>query len=195
MNPPAGVAFPSPSGNLKAAIRANAGRSLWQTGSVSKAFTKEDSALDEIVVAPRPPLPPGVPNYVTARGLELLRVERRALEAARAALRAAPEGGAKLAAVCARLTELEQRLASAECVQSAVGGGAVVRFGSHVTLLAASGSEQRYQIVGVDEADPGSGKVAFLSPLARALLGASVGDSVRLKKPGGVEELELLSIE
>jgi transcription elongation factor GreB len=162
---------------------------------VSKAFTKEDSAPDDVVVAPRPPLPPGVPNYVTPRGLELLRAERRALEAAKVALRAAPESAAKLAAVVARLTELEQRLASAQCVEPAVGAGAVVRFGSHVTLLDARGTEQRYQIVGVDEADPSSGKVAFLAPLAKALLGASVGDSVKLHKPGGVEELELLSIE
>jgi transcription elongation factor GreB len=162
---------------------------------VSKAFTKEDSAPDELVVAPRPPLPPGVPNYVTPRGLELLRAERRALEAARAALRAAPESVAKLGALSARLAELEQRLVSAQCVEPAAGGARVVRFGSHVTLLAASGSEQHYQIVGVDEAEPSAGKVAFLAPLAQALLGAAVGDSVKLNKPGGVEELELLSIE
>ena len=162
---------------------------------MSKAFTKEDAALDDVVVAARPPLPPGVPNYVTPRGLELLRAERRALEAARVALRAAPEGAAKLSAVSARLTELEQRLACAQCVEPAAAGAGVVRFGSCVTLLDASGSEQRYQIVGVDEADPSSGKIAFLAPLAQALLGASVGDSVKLKKPGGVEELELLSIE
>jgi transcription elongation factor GreB len=161
---------------------------------MSKAFTKEDSAADEIVVAPRAPLPPGVANYVTPHGLALLRAERQALENARAALREAPDGAGKLAALAGRLAELDQRLASAECVEPPPEPPTAVRFGCHVTLLDAAGREQRYQIVGVDEADPGAGKIAFLSPLARALLGAQVGDSVRLKKPGGSEELELLAI-
>jgi transcription elongation factor GreB len=162
---------------------------------MSKAFTKEDSAADDVVIAPRAPLPPGVPNYVTPRGLALLRAERQALENARAALREAPESAGKLAALSGRLAELEQRLASAECVEPPPEPPAAVRFGCQVTLLDGAGREQRYQIVGVDEADPGAGKIAFLSPLAQALLGAEVGDSVRLKKPGGSEQLELLAIE
>jgi transcription elongation factor GreB len=162
---------------------------------MSKAFTKEDSALEDVLVAPRAPLPAGVPNYVTPRGLELLRAERQALESARAALRGAGDASARLAALAARLAELDQRLASAQCVEPTAGGTALVRFGSRVTLRAAGGREQRYQIVGVDEADPGSGKIAFLSPLARALLGAEVGDRVPLKKPGGSEELEVLAVE
>ena len=160
---------------------------------MSKAFTKEDSAPDEIVVARRAPLPQGVPNYVTPRGLELLREERQALESARAGLRGAADGTARLAALGARIVELEQRIASAQCVEPSP--SSVVRFGSSVTLLDESERQQRYQIVGVDEADPGQGKVAFLSPLARALLGARVGDNVRIDKPGGSEDLEVLAIE
>ena len=161
---------------------------------MSKAFTKEDSAAEDVVVPPRAPLPPGVPNYVTPRGLALLRAERQQLESARAALREAPDGAAQLAALAGRFAELEQRLASAECVEPPREPPTVVRFGCHVTLLDSAGREQHYQIVGVDEADPGAGKIAFLSPLARALLGAEVGDRVRLKKPGGSEQLELLAI-
>lgn len=161
---------------------------------MSKAFTKEDSAADDVIVAPRAPLPAGVPNYVTPHGLALLRAERQGLESARAALREAPESAAKLAALAERLAELEQRLASAECVEAPPEPAAAVRFGCHVTLRDAAGREHRYQIVGVDEADPSAGKIAFLSPLAKALLGAEVGDSVRVKKPGGSEELELLTI-
>jgi transcription elongation factor GreB len=161
---------------------------------MSKAFTKEDSAPDEVLVVPRAPLPAGVPNYVTPQGLELLRAERQALEAARAALRGVTDAAAQLAALSARLGELEQRLASAQCVEP-VAGATVVRFASRVTLRDANARQQRYQIVGVDEADPGSGKLAFLAPLARALLGAEVGERVRLEKPGGSEELEVLSIE
>jgi len=144
---------------------------------VSKAFTKEDSAPDDVVVAPRPPLPAGVPNYVTPRGLELLRAERRALEAARAVLRASPDGAAKLGAASARLTELEQRLASAQCVEPAPGGGAVVRFGSCVTLLDASGSEQRYQIVGVENQKLRAGGIT--QPLG---YGFCLGGKARCKK-------------
>ncbi|HKO92659.1 MAG TPA: GreA/GreB family elongation factor [Polyangiaceae bacterium] len=161
---------------------------------MSKAFTKEDAAADEVVVPPRAPLPDGVPNYVTPRGLELLRTERQALELARAALRDGADA-ARLNALAARLFELERRIASAQCVEPQPGGAAVVRFGSRVTLLDEAGSEQRYQIVGVDEAEPSSGKIAFLSPLAKALLGAQVGDSVRLEKPGRPRELEVLAIE
>ena len=161
---------------------------------MSKAFTKEDSAADDVVVAPRAPLPPGVPNYVTPHGLALLRAERQALESARAALREATDGVAKLAVLAGRFAELEQRLASAECVEPSPEPPTTVRFGCHVTLLDAAGREQRYQIVAVDEADPSAGKIAFLSPLAQALLGAEVGDSVRLRKPGGSEQLELLAI-
>jgi transcription elongation factor GreB len=163
-------------------------------GGMSKAFTKEDSAADEVVVAPRAPLPPGVPNYVTPRGLALLRAERQALESTRAALREAAESTAPLAALAGRWAELEQRLASAECVEPPAEAPSVVRFGCQVTVLDAAGREQRYQIVGVDEADPAAGKIAFLSPLAKALLGAELGDRVRVKKPGGSEELELLEI-
>lgn len=160
---------------------------------MSKAFTKEDSAAQELVVPPRAPLPDGVPNYVTPRGLELLRAERETLEATRAQLRLAADA-ARLTALAARLHEVERRIASAQCVEPAASSD-VVRFGSRVTLLDDAGREQRYQIVGVDEAEPSAGKIAFLSPLARALLGAQVGDSVRLEKPGGARELEVLAIE
>jgi transcription elongation factor GreB len=162
---------------------------------MSKAFTKEDSGDEAPVVAPRAPLPPGVANYVTPRGLELLRAEKRTLEAARVALRDAPDAAPRLAALGQRLFELEQRLASAECVEPTADVQSVVRFGSAVTLKDEAGREQCYQIVGVDEAEPSAGKIAFLSPVARALLGAEVGDRVRLERPGQPRELEVLKIE
>ena len=163
---------------------------------MSKAFTSEEATL-EVVVPPRAPLPPGVSNYVTARGLELLRAERRELEGARAALADGPEEGrgAALAAWSQRLAELEQRLASAELVEPGSARQGVVRFGSKVTVADASGQEKTYEIVGVDEADPAAGRVAFLSPLAKALLGHEVGDSVRVQTPGKAQELEISAIE
>ena len=50
-------------------------------------------------------------------------------------------------------------------------------------------------IVGVDEADPPAGLIAFVAPLARALLGRRVGDSVTVRVPGGAEELEVVEIQ
>jgi transcription elongation factor GreB len=162
---------------------------------MSKAFTKEDSAPDAVVVPPRPPLPPGVPNYVTPRGLELLRAERRALEVARAAIEQMDDDGRRASALSSwsqRMAELEQRLASAEVVETAQQD--VVRFGARVTVADAKGREHDYEIVGVDEANPAAGKVAFLSPIAKALLGAEVGDSVTVRKPGGAEQLEIVAV-
>jgi len=160
---------------------------------VSKAFTNEETTLD-VVVPPRAPLPPGVRNYVTPRGLELLRAERRALEAERAELERGPEEGrASLLGVwAARLAELDQRLASAELVTPSEQG--VVRFGSTVTVVDAAGAERSFEIVGVDEADPPRGKIAFLSPLAKALLGGEPGDTVTLHSPGGRQELEIVGL-
>jgi transcription elongation factor GreB len=163
--------------------------------SMSKAFTKEDSAPDTVVVPPRPPLPAGVPNYVTPRGLELLRAERRALELARNAIEQQTDESRRVGALASwsqRMAELEQRIGSAEVVEAVQQD--VVRFGARVTVADAKGREQAYEIVGVDEADPALGKVAFLSPIAKALLGAEVGDSVTVRKPGGAEKLEIVAV-
>lgn len=162
---------------------------------MSKAFTNEEATL-EVVVPPRAPLPPGVPNYVTPRGLALLRDERRALEAERAELERAPEEGrgAALAAWSVRLAELERRLASAQKVDPPVGPSAV-RFGSRVTVADAAGEEKSVEIVGVDEADPERGKIAFLAPLAKALLGREVGETVSVATPGKPRTLEIIAID
>jgi len=157
---------------------------------VSKAFTSEETDVTD-VVAPRAPLPPGTPNYVTRRGLTLLRAERAEL----AANRARAEADADVAAMHvlgARLAELDERLASAELVEGQPKD--VVRFGATVTVAATSGETRAYRIVGVDEADPTRGDVAFTSPIARALLGHEVGDEVQLRTPRGRETLEIVAI-
>lgn len=162
---------------------------------MSKAFTSEEATL-EVVVPPRAPLPPGVPNYVTPRGLEQLRAERLALEAERAELEQGPEEGRgpALAAWSRRLGELERRLASAELVEPGSMQPGVVRFGSNVTVADEAGREKAYEIVGVDEADAAHGRIAFLAPLAKALLGREVGDRVSVQTPGGRQELEIVSL-
>jgi transcription elongation factor GreB len=68
-----------------------------------------------------------------------------------------------------------------------------VRFGARVRAKTADG-ERSYRIVGVDEADASQDRIAFVSPLARALMGRGVGDEVRVRTPRGEETLEVLEI-
>lgn len=143
---------------------------------VSKAFTREDDDVPEVTVRRRRvPVPEGVPNYLTVAGARVLREELSALSAA-----PQREPDADI-----RIQELSEHLASAELVEPARSERA--RFGSTVELDDGS----RYQIVGVLEADPQAGKLSWLSPLAKKLLGARVGDAVEL--PRG--EFEVVAID
>jgi transcription elongation factor GreB len=169
---------------------------------MSKAFTKEEN-WDEPVVAPRAPLPDGVPNYVTPRGLALLRAEWHALEAERERIDAdhADDGERRRrhAVVGARLAELGARLASAQVVDSRAQPHDTVRFGARVRVRTLEGpdegDERRLDIVGVDEADAAAGRIAFTAPIARAVLGCAVGDTTTLRTPRGEQTLEIVSIE
>jgi transcription elongation factor GreB len=165
-------------------------------GRMSKAFTREE-VEPPLVVAPRAPLPEGVPNYVTARGLARLREELIGLEAELANAAQEPDGAGRepaQAALVMRRAELEHRIASAELVEPPSEPTDTVRFGATVSIDGAGGL-RRYWIVGVDEADPASGRIAFVSPLARALVGRVAGDIVRVRTPRGEEELEIVSVE
>ncbi len=143
---------------------------------MSKAFTKDDRADEPVVVRHRPRLPDGVPNYVTPRGLQALRAELAAVE---------PGGGR---------SELERRIAAAVPAPPPADRDEI-RFGAHVRLRDRNGEIRQVQIVGVDEANPAAGLVAFVAPLAHALLGLRVGDPVIVRAPGGSEELEVLAID
>jgi transcription elongation factor GreB len=168
---------------------------------VSKAFTKEEAPEPLLVVPARAPWPEGVPNYVTPRGLRLLQAELEQLRSQRTALEAQQESSQKgaaqeqLLALTQRLHELEGRLASATLIEPPAKAGDQVRFGATVSLRLASGEQRRYTLVGVDEADAGQGRVSFVAPIARALIGRRVGESVLLKPARGEEELEILALE
>lgn len=166
---------------------------------MSKAFTKDDAAELPPLVPARAPLPSGVPNYVTPRGLTLLQTELEQLQSERARIASSDvedsERPRRLASCEARLAALETRLSSAELIRPSAQPRDEVRFGAAVTVRTASGDERRYQLVGVDEADVARGRVAFIAPLSRALIGRRVGDVTTLRTPRGEEELELLRIE
>jgi transcription elongation factor GreB len=160
---------------------------------VSKAFTKDDDAAPPVVVPRRAPLPAGQPNYVTPRGLALLRAELSGLRAEQA-LHGTRAEGAPDAALLERLAELEERLATAEVVPLPSPPPAEARFGATVTVVTEAGVERTYTIVGVDEADAAAGRLAFVAPLSRALLGKRAGDVATVRTPHGNEELEILRV-
>ena len=167
----------------------------WQHGVVSRAFVKEESAELPPVAAPRAALPSGTPNYVTERGLELLRseLEHLTLERTRTESMLDPAERSNLAAIFVqRRAQLEERIASAVVVPKAPADE--VRFGATVVVLGRDEVERTYQIVGVDEADPAQGRIAFVSPVARALLGRRAGDVATVRTPRGEETLEVISV-
>ncbi|HZS33372.1 MAG TPA: transcription elongation factor GreA [Methylomirabilota bacterium] len=90
-----------------------------------------------------------------------------------------------------RIRELEAKVAAAEVIDPPQQGSRIT-FGSTVLLRGEDGKEVRYQIVGSDEADPATGRISVLSPIARTLIGKEVGDTVRVQAPGGTRELEIL---
>ena len=103
-------------------------------------------------------------------------------------------GKRKLREIDRRIRYLSKRLDSAVVVNNAGKTHDRVYFGATVTVADASGTERTVTIVGVDELDPGRGRVSWISPIATALLKASVGDAVTMRTPRGPVELEILTI-
>ena len=69
-----------------------------------------------------------------------------------------------------------------------------VAFGASVRIRDEHGEEDTYQIVGIDEADPGQGRISSISPLARALLNQRAGDKVSFQSPAGLQEWTILDV-
>ena len=90
-----------------------------------------------------------------------------------------------------RIAELETKVGAAEVIEPPTAGDRVT-FGSTVLLEGEAGKEYRYQIVGSDEAEPPKGRISILAPLARTLIGKSVGDTVTAQLPGGKKTFEIL---
>ena len=94
-----------------------------------------------------------------------------------------------------RVAELEDKLARAEIIDVSKLSGKTVKFGATVTVVDEDSEEEAvYKIVGEDEADVKDGKISITSPIARALIGKEVGDSVEVAAPGGARGYEILKI-
>lgn len=95
-----------------------------------------------------------------------------------------------------RIAELEELLTLAEIIDVQSLTGDTVKFGATVQLVDEdTDQEKTYQIVGDQEADVKKGKISISSPISRALIGKSEGDSVEVAAPGGAKAYEILSVK
>lgn len=160
-----------------------------------------------------PGLPPGTPFYMTPAGAESLRGELRKLwdeerpkvvevVSWAAGLGDRSEnadyqyGKRRLRQIDSRVRFLRKRLERVQVVDPAAQAKRdQVFFGATVTYARLSDDvEVTITIVGVDEADSAAGRISWVAPVARALLGARVGDTRRLRTPAGAEEIEVVRI-
>jgi len=94
-----------------------------------------------------------------------------------------------------RIAELEEIVSAVEVIDPSSLSGEHIMFGAHVWLVEEeTEKESAYQIVGVHEADIKGGKLSISSPLAKALIGKKIGDSVSVPAPGGDRTYEILSV-
>ena len=144
---------------------------------MSRAFVKNlEDTVDEL---PDRPISPH-PNLVTAEGLARIETEVARLQQEHAAAHAANDRPA-LARAARDLRYWTARRASAQLVPAPSNLGKV-HFGATVTIVRDDGRRQTFYIVGEDEADPAHGTLSHVSPLARALFGKQVGDTVVVAK-------------
>lgn len=159
---------------------------------MSRAFVRElDTELPEDV--PERPLSPH-PNRVTPQGLAQLQQRLQAVERQLARLGDEEVGQLLERAELGREQRwLQARIAGA-IVVAAPRDPERVEFGASVELLDEQERRYCYRIVGEDEAEPERGRVSWISPLARALMGARIGDEVVWPRPAGDRRVEVLSI-
>jgi transcription elongation factor GreB len=167
---------------------------------MSKAFTREDDDAPEQPVAARPAsaLPPGAKNYLTPAGEQRLRAELdQVLITKHTAASLPPENNdtkRRLQSLDQRIAQLQNSLQSAVIVPPPAPPHDTVRFGATVKVRNRRGEESRYRIVGVDETDLDRDEVSWLSPIAKALLNAKLGQRVKFRFPAGEDELEIIRI-
>lgn len=182
---------------------------------MNKAFVRENENEDDEEIEAAAALPAGTKNYMTPAGHKGLREEfERLVKVERPHLVqvvawAASNGDRsengdyiygkkKLREMDRRIRYLTKRLDNAEVVDPAKQRNLdQVFFGASVTVMPLGSDEAvdvTYRIVGIDEADPASGAISWVSPLARALMKAREGDIVKFQSPAGLRELEIIEI-
>ena len=180
---------------------------------MSKAFTKEPENDDDDDLPDAPSsLPPGVKNYITRAGYRRLEKELRQLQneerpkVVETVAWAAGNGDRsengdyiygkkRLREIDRRMRFLIKRMEIAEIVDpDQQKNRDQVFFGARVTYVNVRNEEHTVRILGVDEARLENNEISWISPMARALMKAYEGDSVKIRTPHGVEEIEVLKI-
>lgn len=160
---------------------------------MSVAFTKEESAetAAETQLPDRPISPH--PNLVTEAGLRALETQLQQAREAHDAASAIDDVNERRRQAAIPLRDMRYfaaRVRTAQLVPAPTSADTVA-FGSTVTFSRNDGRVQTYRIVGEDEADPKAGSISFVSPVAKSLMGKSVGDFAG----AGAQELEIMSIQ
>ncbi|MEY4296104.1 MAG: hypothetical protein RLY82_1792 [Pseudomonadota bacterium] len=179
---------------------------------MSKAFEKESESEDDDDFG-LPNLPTGGKNYITPAGYARIRAELLDLidnerpKVVDVVHWAASNGDRsengdyiygkrRLREIDRRIRFLTKRLEIAEISDPSVHfGGDQVFFGATVTYEEESGLQRTVTILGIDEADNLKQQVSWVSPIARTLLRAQVGDVVRLSSPSGVQNIEIIRVD
>lgn len=181
---------------------------------MNKAFVKEseNDDDDDDLENQAPSLPAGVKNYITTTGYKRLRAELTHLlneerpSVVQTVSWAASNGDRsengdyiygkkRLREIDRRMRFLTKRLEIAEVVDpSQQPNKDQVFFGATIVYSDSHGEEYRITIVGVDEADSLQGRISWVSPVARALIKAREGDTVQLRTPAGLDELDVLEV-
>ncbi|MDH4174519.1 MAG: transcription elongation factor GreB [Betaproteobacteria bacterium] len=177
---------------------------------MSKAFVRE-SGDEEVDPRAHAEAPVPAKNYITPAGFARLKAELKRLveierpEVVRTVSWAASNGDRsengdylygkkRLREIDRRVRQLIKRLESASVVDNSDRDAEQVFFGATARVRSRSGGERSVTIVGADEVDTARGRVSWISPVAKALLKARVGDVVTLATPAGVEQLEILDV-
>lgn len=164
---------------------------------MSRAFVKEsdETALgDDLPERPQSPHP----NYVTPQGLAALQAQLAELQEQKRQLTEGPDdllNKETLKLVERDIRYFQGRLDHAVVIDPESQPRDRVAFGARVRTIDQNDVERAFVIVGEDEADAAAGRISWVSPLARTLVGAAVGDTVVWKRPSGDLELEIVSID
>jgi len=181
---------------------------------MSRAFVDESDSnikeddIPELVI----PLPPGVKNYMTPKGAEIVKRELQELTGsvrphlASQVSKNVTDGNSvnsdmvvsvrrKMRVIDRRIEYLTKMIERMEIIDPKTQGSDRVRFGATATVMENGTYKRVFRIVGVDESDPKRGCISWISPIAKPLISRAVGDTVKIRLPKGETSLKVVKIE